>query len=137
FALQLLFLLLVEHGFIQQLFQLFVDMLIGKLQLRNAILIVERHRSPVLNGLLKIIGAHVIPEHLARFLILPFNQRRAGKAQESRVGQGFTHIHGQLVVLGAMGLVGDDNNIIIGAQDRKLLVVATVKFMDERKYIAM
>src|SRR5699024_5734480 len=48
-----------------------------------------------------------------------------------------THIHGQLVVLGAMGLVGDDNNIIIGAQDRKLLVVATVKFMDERKYIAM
>src|SRR5699024_5914746 len=125
-ALQFFFLLFIKHRFVQQFFQLFVDMLVGELQLGDAVLVVKRHGSTVFNRLLKIIGAHIVAEDLACFLILSFDQRRSGKAQKSRIGQGLAHIHGQLVVLGAVGLVGDDNNVIIGAKDRKLLVGAAV-----------
>ena len=83
-------------------------------------LVVDRHRRAVLDGALDVVDADVVAEHGARVGVLELD-RRAGEADEGRVGQGVPHVAGEAVdevVLAAMRLVGDDHDVAALRQQR-------------------
>ncbi len=110
-ALQLGLLGLVQLGRFQQPLHVLVEMFVGKLKFGDAVFVVERHGGPVFDGLGEIVDADIIPKHLAG-LFLTGHQRCAGKADEGGIGQGVAHVQGEHVVLAAVGLVGDDDDVV-------------------------
>jgi len=54
FTLKLPLLILVQLSLFQQLLHLLIEVLVGELQLRDAVLVVERNCGPILNGLRKL-----------------------------------------------------------------------------------
>ena len=108
--LQLLLLRLVQFGLYQQRFHVLVQVLVRQLQLGNAVLVVERHRRPVVYALLEVVDRDVIAEHLAR-LLFACNQRRTSEPNEGGIRQGQAHVHRQCIVLAAVRLVGNDDDV--------------------------
>ena len=98
-----------------QLFQLFGDAFVevadGHAQLVATGVVIERHRGLVLHRPLEVVGRDVFAEHPARDLVV-LEQRRAGKADVAGIGQGVTHVERQRAVLGAVRLVGDDDDVV-------------------------
>ena len=125
-ALQLLLLVLVQLGGVQQRFQVAVQLLIGELHLRDAVLVVQRHGGAVFDGTGEVVDADVVAEHLARALFLALDQRRAGEADEAGVGQRVAHVQRKDVVLAAVGLVGDDDHVVLNPATGAKKVVTTV-----------
>ena len=109
-ALQLLLLLLVQFGVLEQLLHVVVQVLVGELQFGDAVLVVQRDRRAVLDRLPEVVDADVVAEDLARPL-LARHQRRAGEADERGVRQGVAHVQGERVVLAAVRLVGDHDDV--------------------------
>ena len=109
--LELLLLLLVQRRLVEQRVQLVLQLVGGELQLGLPRLVVERHRRAVRDGLGEVVDRDVVAEDLARPLLLPGDQRRAGEADEGGVGQRPAHVGGELVVLAAVRLVGDDDDV--------------------------
>ena len=64
-----------------------VQVLVGELELRDAVLVEERHGRAVLDRLLEVVDADVVAEDLPG-LLLAHDQRRAGEGDEGGVGQG-------------------------------------------------
>ena len=85
-----------------------------QLQLGQAALVVDRHRGPVLHRALDVVDADVVPEHGARVGVLELDGR-SREADERGVGQRVAHVAGEPVdevVLAAVGLVGDDHDVV-------------------------
>ena len=134
--LQLLLLLLVQFRLLEQLFHVFVQLLVGELQLRDPVLVVEGHRGPVFHGLTEVIDAHVVAEDLAS-LLLAHDERGAGEGEEGGPGQGRAHVERQGVVLAAVGLVGDDDDILPLREHRVLLPAFGAELVDQGEDIAV
>ena len=64
-ALQLLLLRLVQLGLSSSVLQVVVEVLVGQLQLGDAVLVVERDRGAVLDRLAEVVDADVVAEDLA------------------------------------------------------------------------
>ena len=89
-------------------------------QLGEPALVVDRHRRLVLDRALDVVDADVIPEHGAGVGVLKLD-RRAGEADERGVGQRIAHmarIAVEEVVLAAMRLVGDDDDVTAAGEHR-------------------
>jgi hypothetical protein len=108
---QFIFLIVVERGVFDGLIDFLVEVGFGDLEFRRAVLVEERHGGPVFDGLPEVINADVIAEDLAG-AFLTGDQRRAGEGDELGVREGGTHVHGQRVVLAAMCLVGEDDDVV-------------------------
>ncbi len=112
-----LLLVLVELGLLEDLFHVVVEVRVDQLHLGRAVLVVERHRRPVLDRLAEVVDRHVVAEHLPGPL-LPGDQRRPGEGQERCVRQGVAQVQRQRVVLGAVRLVGDHDDVVPLRQHR-------------------
>ena len=63
-----------------------------------------------------VIAVDVATERLAGVPVL-FEEGRAGKPQETCIGQGSSHVCGQGLVLTPVGLIGQDEDVGVVAQD--------------------
>ena len=82
-------------------------------QLGEPALVVDRDRGAVDHRPLDVVDADVVAEHRPRVGV-GLLDRRAGEADERGVGQGVAHVPGEAVdevVLAAVGLVGDDDDV--------------------------
>ena len=85
-----------------------------QLQLGQAALVVDRHRGSVLHRAPDVVDADVVPEHGPRVGVVQLD-RRSREADERGVGQRVAHVAGEPVdevVLAAVGLVGDDHDVV-------------------------
>ena len=85
-----------------------------QLQLGQAALVVDRHRGPVLHRAPDVVDADVVPEHGPRVGVVQLDGR-SREADERGVGQRVAHVAGEPVdevVLAAVGLVGDDHDVV-------------------------
>ena len=118
-----------------QLFQLVRDALVevahGHSQLFSAGVVVQRHGGAVLHRALEVVGRDVGAEDPARDLVF-LEQRRAGEADVRGVGQGVAHVERQRAVLGAVRLVGDDDDVVAVGVGR-VGVHIPVELLDERE----
>ena len=132
-----LLLSIVKRSLFQEVFQLVVEVLVGELQLGHTILVVERDGGTVRDGVPEVVDRHVVAEHLPG-LLLASDERCAGEPQKRRVGQRQTHVRRQSVVLGAMGLVGDDHDVVALRQNRHLLAfLGRDELVDQREDVAV
>ena len=134
--LQFLLLRLVQFRLFQQALHVLVEVFVDQLQFGDAVLVVERHRRAVGHRLLEIVDADVIAEDLPG-LLLAHDQRRAGKGQESGVGQGRAHIQRQRVVLAAVRLVGDDDDVAPLGEHRVRLALLGAELVDQGEDVAV
>ncbi len=109
-AFQALLLALVQFSLFDQPLYVFVEVGVGKLQFGDAVLVIERDRGAIVDGLAEIIHTHIVAENLAR-LLLTGHQRRAGEADKGSVGQGIAHVERECIVLRAVRLVGNHDDI--------------------------
>ena len=116
---------------------LVAQFLVRELQLGHPVLVIERHRRAVVDRLGEVVDRDVIAEHLAGALFLAGDQRRAGEADEGGVRQRLAHVRGENVVLAAMGLVGDDDDVAAGRQLRIDFAARRPEFLDEGEDVAL
>ena len=84
-----------------------------ELHLHQAGLVVHLDRGAVLDGLGQVVDVDVVPEDHPGVPVGRLD-RRAGEAEEARVGERIAQVPGQAVqqvVLGAVRLVGDDDDV--------------------------
>ena len=98
---------------------------IVEVQLGEAALVVDGHGGPVLDGALDVVDADVVAEDGAG---VPVGQlhRGAGEADVGGVRQSVTHVAGEAVhevVLAAVGLVGDDDDVASLGKNRVLVAL--------------
>ena len=128
---------LVKRSLLQKVFQLVVEVLVGELKLGDAVLVVERDGGAIGDGVPEVVDRHVVAEHLAG-LLLAGDERCAGEPQERCVGQRQAHVGGQRVVLGAVGLVGDDHDVVALRQHRHpLALLGRDELVDQREHVAV
>ena len=60
---------IVEGGLLQQILQLVVEVLVGELKLRDAVLVVERDGGAIGDGVPKVVDRHVVAEYLPGLLL--------------------------------------------------------------------
>jgi hypothetical protein len=129
FELRLLF--GVEFRRLDEAVDVLVQIRVHELQLRRAVLVKQRHRRTVLDGLLEVVDGDVIAEYFLR-PFLPDDERRAGERDENRLGQRRSHVQRQRVVLAAVRLVGEDNHVRPVAEHLRRL-----ELMDKREDVAV
>ncbi len=112
------------------------QVLVGQLQFRDAVLVIQRDSGVIDHRLLEVVDADVIAEDLLGEF-LAGHERRAGEADEGGVGQGVAHVERQQVVLAAVGLVGHDDDVGTLGQDRVLLAALDVEFLDQGEDVAV
>ncbi|MEJ6580527.1 MAG: hypothetical protein QNL68_12100 [Akkermansiaceae bacterium] len=108
---KLFLLILVQPRILDGLVDLLVQLRVRDLQLLRPVLVVERHRRPVLHGLLEIIHAHVIAEDLT-LPLLPGDQRGSRECYELRIRQRRAHVHRQRIVLAAVRLIRQHDDVV-------------------------
>ena len=107
------------------------------LEFRDAVLVVERHRGPVLDGAGEVVDRDVVAEHLAGAFLFAGDQRRAGEAEESRIGQRVPHVQREDVVLAAVGLVGDDDDVAAVGELRVDAALVGAELLDQGEDVAV
>ena len=135
-ALEAFFLGGIEFGLLEQALEIFLEMLIGKLQFGDAVLVVQLDRRAFVDRALEVVHADIIAEDLSRAL-LPGEQGGAGEGEEGGVGQGGAHVHRQGVVLAAVGFVGQDEDVVALADDLVQLALGCAKFVDQGENISV
>ena len=129
--LELLLLLLVEARVLDHRVDVVVEVGVDQLQLRRAVLVEQRHRRAVLHRLLEVVDRHVVAEDLLGAL-LAGNQRRSCEGQEGRLGHRRAHVERQRVVLAAMGLVIDHDDVrAVGER------LGRLELVDQREDVAV
>ena len=94
--------------------------LFGQLDLGQPRLVEDAHRGAVLDGTLDVVGVDVVAEHGAGVLVGELDGR-AGEADERGVRQRVAQVSREAVdevVLAAVRLVGDDDDVLAVAQQR-------------------
>ena len=113
-----------------------VEVLVRELEFGDAVLVIERNGVPVIDGLLEVVDGDVIAEDLLR-PFLAGHQRRAGEADERSVRQGVPHVQREDVVLAAVRLVGDDDDVRPVGELRVRLAVLGAELLDQREDVAV
>jgi hypothetical protein len=134
--LQLPLLVLVQFGVLDHPVDVVVQLLVGQLKLRDAVLVEQRHGRAVVYGLLEIVDADVVAEDLLG-LLFAHDQRRAGESYERRVRQGIAYVQREDVVLGAVGLIGHHDDVRPARQLGEPLASLSPELLDQRKHVAV
>ena len=83
----------------------------GNTQLLAAVLVDQLHRGLVFFGPLEVVARDVGAEDAPCEMVV-LEKRRPGEANERGVRQGQTHVSGELAGLGAVCLVGNDDDVV-------------------------
>mmetsp|Transcript_59150 Transcript_59150/g.139316 ORF Transcript_59150/g.139316 Transcript_59150/m.139316 type:complete len:660 (-) Transcript_59150:2296-4275(-) len=134
--LQLLLRLAVEVLVFQDGGELVAQVVVLDQHLRHALLVEQRHRGAVFHALLEVVLGHVVAEPGVGLALLA-QQRRAGEGQEVRIRQAGAHVLGQARVLGAVGLVHDDDDVVPVGQQRVVLALVEPELLDQREHHAL
>ena len=106
-----------------------------KRKLRYAAFVVDRHRGLIRHRALNIVDADVVTKHRAGIGISLLD-RRTGEPNEGRIRQRIAHIAREPideVVLAAMRLVSDHDDVLPITQARHLLALLGQKLLNGRK----
>ena len=110
-----------------------------QLQLSKPALVIDGHGGTVHDGLLDVIDADIVAEDRAGVLISQLDGS-AGKADEGGMGQGVAHVASvavNKVVLAAVRLVGDDDDVAPVGQERvPVAFLFGEEFLDGGEYHA-
>lgn len=108
---QLPLLLLVQVSVVEQLRHVLVQILVGELQLGDAVLVVQWDCRAIFDGLAEVVDADVVAEHFARLLFADLHQGRSREGDESGVWERVAHVLSEHVVLAPVRLIGDDDDV--------------------------
>jgi hypothetical protein len=100
-----------------------------QINLRQPRLVIDRHGGLVLLRLQDVVNVNVIAEHGLRILVTAFD-RRAGEADERRLGQRIPDMLGEAVneiVLAAVRLICDDDDVAPVGEQRMLAAFSSGK----------
>ncbi len=125
----------VRLQFLQLLGNTLVEIIHRDAELVAPGIVVERHGRVILHRALKIVGGNIVAKYAPGDLIVG-EQWRAGKTDIARVGQGVAHVQRQRAVLGAVGLVGNDNDIIPPGV-ALVGIDCLVELLDQRKDVGL
>ena len=95
-----------------------LPVILGEFDFGKAAFVINRHGRAIRYGLADVVNINVIAKDRFGVAVGCFDGR-AGKADEGRFGQGVAHVAGKTVneiVLAAVGLVGDDDDVAAFAQ---------------------
>ena len=96
------------------------------------VLVEERHGNTIADRIREVVDADIVAEAITSRLLLLLNQGCACEAEERCAGQAIQHILGEGVVLGAMRLISDDDDVI-ACRERGILLAGLLgaKFLDQ------
>lgn len=134
-ALELLGLVLVEVHLLQCVQQLVVDVGIVDLQQVASVLVVQGHGRSVLDRAFEVVDGQVPAEGPLRQVVV-LQKRRSGEADSRRRGQDAVHVVGVDAVVGAMGLVGQDDDVVVGDDGLDVCVVELVDKGEDEARVA-
>ena len=97
--------------------------------------VVQRHGGAVFHRALEVVGRDVRAEDPPRDLVF-LEQGRAGEADAGGVRQRVAHVERQRAVLGAVRLVGDDDDVVAFGVGR-VGVHVSVELLDEREDVRL
>ena len=127
-------LLLRQAHFIGQLGEGLVDGLLIDVQFHRHRLEVQRQRGPVAHGVREGIPAHIAAAILRRAegqksILVQLVDGRAGQAEEEGVGQRRAHARTEIALLGTVGFVDHDDNVVPEVQ--RLLHPLELKYLGD------
>ena len=99
---------------------------------RHALLVEQRHGGAVIHRLAEVVFRDVIAEPLVGLAVAP-KQRGAGEGEVLGIGQSGPHVLGQGLVLGAVGLVDDHDDVVAVGEQRIFLTLGPAEFLDQGK----
>ena len=114
--------LIVDLGLFEQFIELLGEVLVDQLQLGNTVLVVQRNGRTVGDGVAEVIDTDVVAELLPSCLFLTRNERGTSETHHGCVRQGGAHVKRESVVLAAVRLVSDDDDVRAVRQHRHLLL---------------
>ena len=117
--------------------QVLVEVLVGELQLGDAVLVVERHRRAVLDRLPEVVDRDVVAEDLAGSSPRPAISGVPVKPRKRGVRQRVAHVQRERVVLAAVRLVGDDDDVGAVGEHRVRLALLGAELLDQREDVAV
>ena len=85
-------------------------------------LVAQIQHHALAHRLVELVGVDVAAEHLDAFLLVRLEQRRAGEADEQRIGQQRLHGLVQFARLGAVALIDEHMNVALGLEVRRQLL---------------
>ncbi len=110
---------------------LLVDRGVIQAQVLSTVFIVQWHRSTVVHTALEVVARYVIAKNAPGQFIV-FEEGRTRKTHKRGIGQGIAQVHGQVAALGAVGLIGNDDDVVaLGNEFLK------IEFVDEGKQVAV
>ena len=113
------------------------QLFIGEMQLGKTAFVIKRDCRAIGYGLREIVDRDVITEDLAGAFLLPCDQRGSGEADEGRIRQSGAHVGREDVVLAAMRLVGDDDDVAAGRKHGINLAARRPEFLDQREDVSL
>ena len=105
-----------------------------QINLRQPRLVINRHGGLVFLGLQDVVNVNVVAEHGLRVFVAAFN-RRAGEADERRLGQRIAHVLGEAVneiVLVAMACPASSNQRFVKYSGLRRDVARSLKLRYKR-----
>ena len=134
--LQFFFLFVIKGGVIDELIDFLVELWVRDFELRSAVFVKEGDRCSVFHTLLEVVDAHVVTEDLASAFFTG-NERSAGEGYELRIRQLGPHVHRQGIVLAAVGLIGQHNDVVAFAQHGMECAGVGAELVDEGEDVTM
>ena len=125
----------VEFGFLDGVGDAVVEIQPGDAKLLAAILINQLHRGLVFFGPFEIVARNVTAEDAPGQMVV-FEQRRAGKSNERRIGQRQPHVARKLARLRAVRLVRNHDDVVPLAV-RLARVHVLIEFVNQAENVAM
>ena len=112
-----------------------IQVQLGQAQLFTPVLIHQLDGGSVFFAALEVVARHIAAKNALGDLVV-LEQRRAGEADESRVGQCQPHVARQLARLGAVRLIRHHNDVVapaVGRVWRNLLI----ELVNQAEYVGV
>ena len=131
-AFELLLLRVVEVLVFEDLVELVAEVLVLLEDFGHALLVEQRHGGVVVHRLPEVVLGDVVAEPRVR-LPLAAEERRAGEGEVLRVGEPRPHVLGEGLVLRAVGLVHDHDDVVAVREERVRLPLVLAELLDQRE----
>lgn len=110
-ACELLFALFIQSSFVDDIVDFFVEVGVGDFEFRGSVLVEKGDGCAVFDGLAEVVDTDVVSEDLAG-AFLPSDKGSAREGDELGLRQSRSHVHRERVILAAVGLVGEDDDVV-------------------------